>query len=443
MDGTWGMSARPGTDAAEKWLANLVGNRAGREPLTRKIATGRGRAAEGAVPAGRAEAAEPAGPRGPREKAPGLRGFRSDGDRVEFSLPEKMREAAAAVQADEGRSPEVAGRQQTFGFYGAIKAETAAAFELKIGRLAAESDGSASARAAVSLGYKLSASFSLSGSISAEALIGFGNGAELGLKGFDTRDFLDKFTALTARMMGGMPEELNAFLSLFSGANSGDSKAALESLVNRIFERFFGGGGGGQSGKASFSMSVQLEFSFEISGEFAATAEEAAQSDPLVLDLNGDGQLNLTTASGGARFDLLGTGQPVQTAFVTGGDAFLALDRNGNGWIDSGRELFGDQNGAANGFEELRKFDDNGDSVIDSRDAVFASLRLWRDNGDGISKTHELLSLQEAGVSAIRLDYRDVNKRGVGGNRIAQVAAYQRTDGRYGLAGDVLLNYLG
>lgn len=373
---------------------------------------------------------------------PELPGFRSPEDRVEFSLPEKMREAAAAVQPPSGRTPDT-GQQLTFSFYGSVKEEAAAAFELKIGRLAAESGNSASAQAAVSLGYKLSASFSLSGSISGEALTGFGNAAELGLKGFDTRDFLDKFIALTAHLMDKMPGDLNEFLSLFSGANTRDNQATLESLVNRMFDRFFRGGSGVQSASVNFSMSVQLEFSFEISGQFAATAEEAAQSDPLVLDLNGDGQLNLTTAAGGVRFDLLGTGKPVQTAFVTGGDAFLALDRNGNGRIDSGREFFGDQNGAANGFEELRKFDDNGDNIIDSRDAVFESLRLWRDNGDGISEGDELLSLRDAGVTAIRLDYRNVNKAGTGGNRVSQVAAYQRADGRYGLAGDVLLNYLG
>jgi len=438
MDGIQGMGRRPGTDAVDALTALLARDRASAEPLPRKIATGKNQSEpDPAVPSdkttGKADL-----PRRPDINPNRL--TRQIRDRADFSLPEKMREAAAPVASLTEKDSDGGARQLTFSFYGSMKEEAAASFELKLGRLAAE-DNSPSAQAVVSLGYRLSASFSLSGSISGEALKGFGNAAEMGLKSFNSREFLDKFIALTSRMLESLPGDLNEWLSLFSSGNARDNKETLETLVNRMFEKFFGGTRTAQS--IRFSASVQMEFSFEISGQFAATAEEAAQSDPLVLDLNGDGQLNLTSAAAGARFDILGKGSPVQTAFVTGGDAFLALDRNGNGTIDSGLELFGDQYGAANGFEELRKFDGNGDSVIDSRDQIFSSLRLWQDNGSGTTEPGELLSLADAGVTAILLNYKDVNKIAAGGNRVAQVAAYQRTDGRYGLAGDVLLNYIG
>ena len=101
-----------------------------------------------------------------------------------------------------------------------------------------------------------------------------------------------------------------------------------------------------------------------------------------VVDLDGDG-IELTSHTNGAQFDILGNGQTQNTAFVTGGDAFLAVDRNGDGMINSGKELFGDQHGAANGFEELRKLDANGDGVINRLDPSFSKLALFRDNGDG------------------------------------------------------------
>lgn len=132
--------------------------------------------------------------------------------------------------------------------------------------------------------------------------------------------------------------------------------------------------------------------------------------DPLVLDLTGEGPR--TTGARGARsFDLAADGDLRGTSFVTGGTAFLALDRNGNGTVDSGAELFGDQHGAADGYAELAKFDANGDARIDNSDPVFAHLQLLR--GDG-----SIQGLAEAGIAALELTHEASTASTSGGDAI-------------------------
>lgn len=148
---------------------------------------------------------------------------------------------------------------------------------------------------------------------------------------------------------------------------------------------------------------------------------------PVVIDTLGDG-FDLTGAEDGVDFDIAGIGRPVRVSWIQGDDAWLALDRNSNGAIDSGRELFGSatsQPGSTgrNGFLALAEYDKptnagNGDGVIDSRDAIFSSLRLWLDsNHNGFSEQSELHTLLSMDVTRLDLDYRESGRADSHGNR--------------------------
>jgi hypothetical protein len=165
--------------------------------------------------------------------------------------------------------------------------------------------------------------------------------------------------------------------------------------------------------------------------------ETVRRADPLALDLDGNG-LQTSGVAQGVLFDIDADGRLDRTSFVTGGDAFLALDRNGNGRIDDGRELFGDQNGDANGYQALARYDDNGDGRIDAGDAVFSRLRLFRIGDDG---SQQLQGLQSAGVSAIGLDYSETQRALNRYDTIAQQGSFERSDGSRGESGDLLLGF--
>ena len=171
------------------------------------------------------------------------------------------------------------------------------------------------------------------------------------------------------------------------------------------------------------------------------------QYDPLTLDLDGDGIETIAAAGfAGSLFDHNRDGIRTATGWVAADDGLLVRDLNGNGKIDNGGELFGDNtllkngNTAAHGYAALADLDDNGDGKIDASDAAFADLRVWRDlNQDGESQSNELLTLQDLGIQSLNTAYKDSNKNLGNGNTLAQTGSYTKTDGTTADMGDLLL----
>jgi hypothetical protein len=140
--------------------------------------------------------------------------------------------------------------------------------------------------------------------------------------------------------------------------------------------------------------------------------------------------------SNGVKFDFFGDGKPLQMAWtaIDSRNAFLVLDRNANGTIDNGSELFGNvtpqpDSTHKNGFAALAEFDkpENGgdaNGVIDARDEGFSHLRLWIDeNHDGVSQPGELHTLPELGVTSLSLAYEELGRKDRFGNRFRYRAA--------------------
>ncbi|MDA7088635.1 calcium-binding protein, partial [Pseudomonas sp. SA3-5] len=174
-----------------------------------------------------------------------------------------------------------------------------------------------------------------------------------------------------------------------------------------------------------------------VNSDFKTALNFVQRRDPLALDLDGDG-IETVSANSGITFDFDGDGLKTGTGWVKGDDGLLVLDRNGNGSIDTGAELFGvdtvKANGqlATDGFDALRDLDGNADGVFDAQDAQFANVRVWQDlNQDGVAQAGELKSLAEHNITAINLGSTQTSQNS-NGNLISAVGSFVRDDGTEG-----------
>jgi hypothetical protein len=141
-------------------------------------------------------------------------------------------------------------------------------------------------------------------------------------------------------------------------------------------------------------------------------------TDPLLVDLQG--AYKLSGLDDAVAFDINAVGHRQLIGWTARGSgiAFVALDRNGNGQIDDGGELFGnatplsDGVRAQNGFEALAQYDSNGDGIIDSQDRIWNQLLLWTDtNHNGVSEQGELTHVSDSSITAFEVSYRTVGRR--------------------------------
>ncbi|MEN7531874.1 calcium-binding protein, partial [Cupriavidus sp. DL-D2] len=211
---------------------------------------------------------------------------------------------------------------------------------------------------------------------------------------------------------------------------------------------------GSASGKETFSLFKRsITFISDLLGLSPDPLVKTIQYvDPLVLDLDGDGY-EITKLSEGILFDANGNTIKNGTAWVGRDDGLLVWDRNGNGLIDSGRELFGDETlladgtKAAHGFAALSELDTGSeanpdgasDGVFDAKDARFNEIRVWRDlNQDGVSQSGELTSLTDLGIASINLRSTRTNVDH-GDAKLVEGGTYTRADGSTGKAGSFVL----
>ena len=144
----------------------------------------------------------------------------------------------------------------------------------------------------------------------------------------------------------------------------------------------------------SFNVELEMSRSFILKNEsYVQTMEKMV--DPLVINLDSD---VASVSDQKFFFDLDADGREEEISYLGEGSGFLALDKNGDGTINNGSELFGAKSG--DGFKDLATYDEDGNGWIDEADSIFDKLRIWTKGADG---TNQLIAIGKAGVGAIYL----------------------------------------
>ncbi len=166
----------------------------------------------------------------------------------------------------------------------------------------------------------------------------------------------------------------------------------------------------------------------------AGSGTPVYDSDPIIVDLDGDGAETIA-ASAGVAFDLDADGDADQIGWVAPDDGMLVVDTDGSGAIEDGSEVFSEvfEGGTYdNSLEALRTMDSNGDGILDAADARFAQIKVWQDaDSDGKTDVGELKTLDEHGIASLDLNASDVNTRD-NGNLVFAGGEFTKTDGGTG-----------
>ncbi|EHB8454786.1 hypothetical protein JVX81_004792, partial [Salmonella enterica] len=169
-------------------------------------------------------------------------------------------------------------------------------------------------------------------------------------------------------------------------------------------------------------------------------------SSPIIIDLDRDG-VETISLENGVFFDHDGNKFAESTGWVSPDDGLLVFDRDGNGQIDNGSELFGnntlqaDGTNASNGYNALKEYDDNNDGALDENDAIWNQLQIWQDkNSNGRVDEGELLTMKQAGIASINTMYKNSSTTDSQGNLHKQTGSITYTDGSKGQSADVWFN---
>lgn len=186
----------------------------------------------------------------------------------------------------------------------------------------------------------------------------------------------------------------------------------------------------------SFKLKLKLSREFRTERNVSVRLGDAVRTqDPLVVNFDGT---SAQLANTKFNFDLDLDGKADRISAPVANSGFLAIDRNGDGKINDGGELFGPRTG--NGFKELAEYDSDNNNWIDENDPVYDKLRVW---SGGAGRNSSLTGLKQEGVGAIYLGYQDtrfelnnsqnktqglLNSSGVYLNENGSVGAIQQVD---------------